>query len=79
MRPIPFIFTTAFVCVLLVSAYGQVPNLEPKFGPDRPVPTVSFEVAFPGVSAEHYVFAVESSGSAAYRSDNIGTEGHTRE
>ncbi len=75
MRPAPFLFTTAFVGVLLACAYGQVPNLEPEFGLDTPVPTVSFEVAFPGVSAEHYVFAVDSSGSAAYRSDNIGTEG----
>ncbi len=63
------------VCVLLASAYAQVPNLEPKFPLDKPVATVSFEVAFPGVQAEHYVFSVESSGSAAYHSDNIGEEG----
>lgn len=76
MYSVKLILTIALGCALFPSVYAQVPNLEPKFGADKPVATISFEVAFPGDLAEHYVFSVESSGSAAYRSDDIGREGN---
>lgn len=59
------------VALLLSPAWSQQPNLEPNSPSDKPVPTVGFEIAFSGATPAHYAVAVESSGRAAYRSDDL--------
>jgi hypothetical protein len=53
----------------------QTPNVEPNTPGDKPVPVITFDLAFPGTTPSHYSIAVESTGKAAYRSDDLGTEG----
>jgi hypothetical protein len=62
---------------LLTSAYAQRPNLEPGLDGDQPVPTVTFEWASPEVVPAHYAITVDSSGRAAYLSDDLGPGGTT--
>jgi hypothetical protein len=38
---------------------------------------VAFDFAFPGANPAHYSIAVESTGQAAYRSDDLGAEGQS--
>ena len=71
-----------FLCLCLSSAlvagfcWGlQTPKVELSTPGDKPVPLVTFELAFPGATPSHYSIAVESSGRAAYRSDDIGAQG----
>ena len=53
----------------------QTPNVEPNTPGDKTVPVVAFDLAFSGATPSHYAIAVESTGGAAYRSDDIGTQG----
>jgi hypothetical protein len=64
-----------FCALLLPFARAQQPNLEPNTPVDKPVPTVTFDFLFPGATPSHYAISVESSGKAAYRSDEVGPEG----
>jgi hypothetical protein len=66
---------TALIAVLLGFAFqlaAQVPSLEPNTPENKPAPTVSFEFVLSGASPAHYALAVESSGRAAYQSNDVG-------
>jgi hypothetical protein len=52
----------------LTTANGQLPQLEPGIQNEQPVPRVSFEFLFPAAGS-HYAISVESTGRAAYVSD----------
>ncbi len=61
-----------FALVLLGGAYAQPPNLEPNRPNFKVVPTVSFERVYPNATPAHYAISVESSGNAAYHSEDLG-------
>jgi hypothetical protein len=63
------------LAAMLAASYAQTPNLEPNQPGDKPVPQVAFDLVFPGVTPSHYSVAVQSTGRAAYRSDDLGTQG----
>ncbi len=69
------LFVIALVLASVVLAWGQQPDLQPNAPGDKPVPTVTFDLVFPGAVPAHYSVAVESSGRAAYRSDEIAAGG----
>ncbi len=71
MRIIHNIFAIGYVCILLAGAYAQVPNLEPNDPNFRVVPTVAFERVYANATAANYAISVESSGNAAYRSEEL--------
>lgn len=56
---------------LCASLWAQQPNLEPDTPHDKPQPTVSFDFVLPGTRPAHFAISVESSGRAAYRSDEV--------
>jgi hypothetical protein len=63
----------ALCCLLVMSVMcvAQVPDPEPNAN-GAPVPTITFDLNFPGATPAHYAIAVESTGRASYRSDNAG-------
>ncbi len=67
--------TLLFFAIAACNAWAQQPNLDPSTPGNKPVPVVSFEMSFPGTKPAHYAVAVEATGRAAYRSDEIGQAG----
>ncbi len=72
MRIIHNFIPIGYVCILLAGAYAQAPNLEPNDPNFKVVPTVTFERVYPNATAANYAISVESSGNAAYRSEELG-------
>jgi hypothetical protein len=62
------------VLLSMAAAWAQQPPLEINTPGDKPVPVVTFDMVFAGVVPAHYSIAVESLGTAAYRSDDVGGE-----
>jgi len=56
---------------------AQTPNLEPNVPDGTPVPTVTFNFELHGASPAHYSFSVDSSGQAAYLSEEEAQPGTT--
>ena len=73
------IFTFAAACILGAGAFAQTPNLEPKTPHDARVPTITYELVFPGEVSPRHVISVDSAGNAAYRSRTIGSGERTGE
>lgn len=58
---------------LAIPGQAQTPDPEPNATGNKPVPTITFDLAFPAYSPAHYAIAVESSGRASYRSDDLNS------
>ncbi|MFB3815821.1 MAG: hypothetical protein ACE14L_17095 [Terriglobales bacterium] len=60
------------IAILLLSplAAAQQPQPNPDAPGNKPVPTVTFDLVFPGTKPAHYAISVDALGRAAYRSDN---------
>jgi hypothetical protein len=69
------LFVFVLVSGWLAVSHAQQPDLEPKTPGDKPAPVIAYDQVFPGVIPAHFSVAVESTNRAAYRSDDIGTQG----
>jgi hypothetical protein len=69
------LFTLLALGGLLASSRAQSPNLQPDRPGEKPAPVITFDLAFPAATPPHYSFTVESTGRAAYRSDDVGQQG----
>lgn len=58
------------LAVWTASTFAQTPIIEPRTSPDAQPPIVSFDFVLAGAQPPHYSLSVESSGKAAYRSDD---------
>ena len=71
MRLLRYIFVIAAACVLIAGAHSQTakdrPNLEPKNRGDMRLPTITYELVFPGEKEARHVLSIDSAGNAAYR------------
>jgi hypothetical protein len=72
IRIVPNLIPIGFVCIVLIGAYAQPPNLEPNHPGFKVVPTISFERVYPNATPAHYAISVDSSGNAAYQSEDLG-------
>ena len=71
MRLRPCILVIAAACVLSAAAHSQTPkdrpNLEPKNRGDMRLPTITYELVFPGDKEARHVLSIDSAGNAAFR------------
>jgi hypothetical protein len=76
MRLRSCILAIAAACVLGASAQTPKhgPNLEPKTPRDMRLPTITYELVFPGDTEARHVLTVDSSGNAAYRTRATSAE-----
>ncbi len=74
MAPSRGLAVLVLICGLSSAVFSQSPNLEPNTPGDKPAPTITFDLVFPGAMPSHYSVSVESTGRAAYRSDEMGTQ-----
>jgi len=65
------------LALLAGAAAAQTPTPEPNRAGSQPLPTVTFDLVFPQAAPAHYVITVDSSGHAAYQSDDA-TAGDAR-
>jgi hypothetical protein len=70
---VPAFLVAALCSLLVISVQAQTPNPEPNAAGNKPVPTVTFDIVFPPYSPAHYAIAVESTGKASYRSDDLSS------
>jgi hypothetical protein len=65
------ILTLGFCLIACIgTSWAQVPDLNPNRKQEVPVPIVTFEFVWTNAQPAHYAIAVESTGTAAYRSDD---------
>ena len=62
-------------CMLLGRTSAQTVNLDPGLSGDQPYPTVTFEWASRTATPVHYAITADSMGRAAYRADEVGSNG----
>ncbi len=65
----------ALLTVIASEAWAQTPTLEPNSPDNARVPTVVFNYVWNSAQPPHYVIAVQSTGTAAYRSDPAPEKG----
>src|SRR6266404_495613 len=66
----------AALLLLAAAACAQEALLDPDKPQQNPtIPTITFEYALPGAMPAHYTLALQSTGTAAYRSDSPQREG----
>lgn len=63
--------TIGCVGVVVAVASAQTPNLDPNHPDLILIPTVTYERVYPNAEPSHYAISVESSGNAAYHSDEL--------
>ena len=70
-------FVVRLTLCLAAPLVAQTPDLEPNVPDGTPVPTVTFNFELHGASPSHYSFSVDSSGQAAYLSEEEAQPGMT--
>lgn len=64
-----------FLAFAMALAWAQTPNLHPDTPQQATVQTVSFSFVLQGASPGHYSIAVDDTGKAAYRADDLAPSG----
>ena len=66
-----------FLTVAMAVCAAQTPNLHPDTPPQKAVQTITFSFALVGASPGHYSIAVDDTGKAAYRADDLAPAGNS--
>lgn len=76
-RTLNAIAVAASLLTIALSCWSQTPDLDPKSQASR-VPVVIFDFNWTSSQPSHYVVAVDSTGTAAYRSDETAQSGEDK-